>query len=208
MSTLGFLTAVYNEENEIIDLLMSVRPYVDDIVVSDDGSTDSTRQLAIIYADVLVSSNPTHSCEETRIRGLQRSISDWILLLDADERIPEEDLQQIRTAIPTLEADNKTHVYFTQYESIDGIQTRSFEKIKLFKRKLAHLPELIHGDIYVEGDPANMGWMVMHRKTSEKQRMREKEYLQAYKEKVAEGKMTQEWADKVTSWHYYERGQE
>lgn len=203
--TLGFLTAVYNEEREITDLLRSVRPFVDEIVVSDDGSADNTVAYAAKFADVIVLSKATHSCEETRIRGFQRLISDWVLILDADERIPTEHLAAIKPALEELDNLNKSHVYFYQFEVIDGRQTRTFEKVKLARRDSLHLPEIIHADISVDGDPANLGWSVMHRKSSDKQKMRELEYLQAYEQKVAEGKMTREWADKVTQYHYYHR---
>lgn len=205
MATLGFLTAVYNEEREITDLLQSVRPYVDEIIVSDDGSRDNTVAYAAKYADVIVLSAPTHSCEETRIRGLNRVLADWVLILDADERVYPSHLAAIKPSLEYFEGLNKTHVYFHQFETIDGKQTRTFEKIKLARRDSLILPEVIHGDISVRGDPINMGWTVAHRKTSEKQKMREIEYLHAYEEKIAQGKMTREWADKVSQWHYYER---
>ena len=203
--TLAFLIAVYNEEREITDLLQSVRPYVDEIIVSDDGSKDNTVAYAARYADVIVLSAPTHSCEETRIRGFQRILADWVLILDADERIPESHLKAIKSYLPYFEQENKTHAYFNQLEYIDGQYTRGFEKVKLTRRDKTTLPELIHGDIHVDGDPVNVGWQVVHRKTSEKQKMRELEYLDAYEEKIAQGKMTREWADKASSWHYYHR---
>jgi glycosyltransferase involved in cell wall biosynthesis len=203
--TLGFLTAVYNEEREITDLLDSVRPYVDEIVVSDDGSRDNTVAYASKFADVIVLSKATHSCEETRIRGLKRVLADWVLILDADERIPQEHLAAIKSSLDYFDSINKTHVYFYQVEVIDGRQTRSFEKVKLARRDSLHLPEVIHADIGVDGDPINVGWQVIHRKSSEKQKMRELEYLHAYEQKVAEGKMTREWANKVREYHYFHR---
>lgn len=203
--TLGFLTAVYNEEREITDLLQSVRPYVDEVIVSDDGSRDNTVAYASRFADVIVLSAPTHSCEETRIRGFKRVLTDWLLWLDADERIPEHQLAAIRGFLPHFENDNKTHVYFSQFEYIDGQQTRSFEKVKLARRDSLTFPEVIHADISVSGDPINVGWTVTHRKSSEKQKMRELEYLDAYEEKIAQGKMTREWVDKVRQYHYYYR---
>lgn len=203
---LGFLVATYNEEEEIISLLESVRPYVDEVVVSDDGSTDNTVALveASGLADKIVKGPHLASCEETRIRGLEQMDSDWVLILDADERIPEENLKLLtKDLFESLEVEGVTHVYFTQDEYIDGRQTRSFQKVKLAQKDKLVLPEIIHGDISVEGHPANLGFKVIHRKSSNKQVMREQQYIEAYKRKVAEGKMSQEWADKVRQWHYF-----
>lgn len=205
MGTLGFLVATYNEEIEILDLLNSVRPYVDEIVVSDDGSEDST--IALVeesgLADKIVKGEHVASCEETRIRGLAVMESDWILILDADERIPNEYLEQIEKSIEWLEMKGITHVYFNQEEYLDGQHTRTFQKVKLARKDSLYLPEVIHGDISVEGLHAVSPWIVLHRKTTNKQIQRETEYIEAYKQKVAEGKMSQEWADKVKQWHYF-----
>lgn len=202
MSTLAFLTAVYNEENEIIDLLQSVRPYVDTIVVSDDGSTDSTinRALSTGLVDVFVLGPHVASCEETRIKGFARIIEDWVLILDADERISSKDLEFIRNFINTDPPE--THIYFSQKEYINGELMREFVKIKMARRENLFLPVGIHDDISCTGEPVNIGVEVIHRKTWNKQIMRETEYLDAYQKKISEGKMTPERADQVSGWHY------
>ena len=221
MSSLAFLVATYNEEAEILDLLSSVRPYVDTIVVSDDGSTDSTLDLVIgsRLADIVVMGPHVASCEETSLSGLQRVTEDWTLILDADERIDAEGLARIRDWVdldthiitasgvmePSAFSTEYTHLYFSQDEYIDGNLTRSFAKIKLVRTKMLHLPVTIHGDIACDGEPINLGIKVNHRKTSQKQIMREMEYLEAYEQKIKEGKMTRDHADWATGFHYYVR---
>lgn len=205
MTSLAFLTAVYNEEAEISDLITSVRPYVDTIIISDDGSTDKTIQLVLEskLADCVVLGPHLASCEETRIRGFKRVTEDWVLILDADERISPEDLQTIRESLEDLDNRGITHVYFSQEEYIDQQRTRTFAKIKLARREHLHLPVGIHDDISASGESTNLGLRVLHRKSKEKQIMRETEYLSAYRRKIAEGKMTPERAAQVSNWHYY-----
>jgi glycosyltransferase involved in cell wall biosynthesis len=204
MTTLAFLTAVYNEQDEIIDLLESVRPYVDTIVVSDDGSIDATVPLAIQtgLVDVLVMGPHLASCEETRIRGFKRIIEDWVLILDADERIHPTELEMLYDRIQHAEDEDFTHIYFAQDEFIDGRHTHSFAKIKAARRDCLNLPIGIHDDISCAGNPVNIGLRVIHRKTMVKQIQREQEYIQAYKRKIKEGKMTEQRAAEVTGWHY------
>lgn len=208
MATLAFLTAVYNERAEIEDLIDSVRPYVDAVVVSDDGSTDDTPLIALKTGkvDVLVLGPHLASCEEVRIRGFDRVNEDWILILDADERISAEGMQKIREFIDS--DPPQTHVYFSQKEYIGGQFLRDFAKIKLARFESLHLPTGIHDDIWCDGDPINIGVEVVHRKTWEKQVQREREYLDAYERKVAEGKMTPERAAQVSQWHYVVRSKD
>jgi glycosyltransferase involved in cell wall biosynthesis len=204
MTTLAFLTAVYNEQDEIVDLLESVRPYVDTIVVSDDGSIDATIPLALQtgLVDVFVLGPHLASCEEVRIRGIKRITEDWVLILDADERIDSNGLELLRKSIEHDDAEGFSHIYFSQDEYIDGRITHSFAKIKAARRDSIHLPIGIHDDISCEGTPINIGIKVIHRKTMIKQIQREAEYIQAYKRKIAEGKMTPQRAAEVTEWHY------
>lgn len=208
-ASLALLVAVYNEQEEILDLLQSVRPFVDTIIVSDDGSTDTTisRVVKSGLADVIVLGEHLASCEETRIRGFKRVIEDWVLILDADERIDAEGMQKIvefiNTPVDNVGEENEiTHVYFTQKEYIDGALMRDFAKIKLAKPFFLHLPSGIHDDISCSGEPTNIGVEVVHRKSWSKQIMRETEYLAAYQRKIKEGKMTPERAAQVSGWHY------
>lgn len=204
MHTLAFLTAVYNERDEIRDLLQSVRPYVDTVVVSDDGSTDDTVDWAAScgMVDVLVMGPHLASCEETRIRGFKRIIETWVLILDADERISSEGMQKIKDFICSEESNNFTHVYFSQNEIIDGALMRSFAKIKLARTAYVNLPVGIHDDISCPGASTDIGVEVIHRKSWTKQIQRETEYIDAYQRKIAEGKMTPERAAQVSEWHY------
>jgi glycosyltransferase involved in cell wall biosynthesis len=206
MSTLAFLTAVYNEEAEIENLLRSVRPYVDIIIVSDDGSEDQTVAKASDtgYVDIMVTGPHLASCEETRIRGFAFVEADWVLILDADERISADGMKKLR--IFTDRNDPQyTHVYFSQDEFIDNVLTRTFPKIKLARPQYLNLPVGIHDDISCTGESTNIGVRVLHRKTSAKQRQRETEYVQAYERKIIEGKMTRQRAEEVKGWHYYVR---
>ena len=199
-----FLLAAYNEEHEIIDLLGSVFNWVDKLIVVDDGSTDDTATLASMFVNTTVYTiEHTGLCEVARIYGLERVTTDWVLMMDADERISREDLEKIREWVdsdPTY-----THMYFTQDEYIDGVQTRSFQKPKLFRKDSVTLSPIIHSDMIAEGEPVNIGLTVTHRKTSAKQRMRELQYLDTYKRLVEEGAMTQEKADWCRNLHYFER---
>jgi glycosyltransferase involved in cell wall biosynthesis len=209
---LAFISAVYNEREELPDLLTHVEPYVDIIRIVDDGSTDETRTYLKYWTydpwvDYDWKTIPHTGLPETVKREAVNMVPDdvWVIMLDADERFEEGALQKIIEWVHSGPPANITHVYFTKNESLDERQVRSFQKVHLFRKSAVTFSDIIHVDDTYIGDPINIGLTVLHRKTSDKQRKREKEYLDTYARLVAEGKMTQEKADWCRSLHYFER---
>ena len=77
----------YNEERNIEDALRSVS-WADEIVVVDSESTDRTRAIAeSLGARVLINTWPGFS--EQKQFAVEQATNDWILSLDADERLSE-----------------------------------------------------------------------------------------------------------------------
>lgn len=214
---LNFLVATYNESDEIESLLNSVSYYVDTIIVSDDGSTDNTTDLVNGWSlnndfDVTVIYNDhTGLPEVVKAKGVDfiRYLiypNDWVLMLDADERIDEATLKEIEMWLKSPESENITHVWFGLDEYIDGKgPLRSFLKCRLFRANAIRFSNSVHEDDQFDGQGANNNWKVIHRKTSAKQIMREREYLQTYQRLLEEGKVTQEWVDRCKSFHYFVR---
>ncbi|MGB2660819.1 MAG: glycosyltransferase family 2 protein [Candidatus Omnitrophota bacterium] len=77
-----------NEEENIAECLESAA-WVDEIIVVDDESTDSTRDIAKKYADKVFTRKMENEGRH-RNWAYDQARNDWILSLDADERITEE----------------------------------------------------------------------------------------------------------------------
>ena len=77
-----------NEEEMLGEALKSLS-WVDDLIVVDTGSTDKTIQIAKKNSARIVHSDGKHF-SDWRNQGLKNSKNDWILYLDADERITPE----------------------------------------------------------------------------------------------------------------------
>ena len=76
----------HNEEHRIRLCLQDAWPWVDEIVVIDQASTDLTLVEARAGgADVTLVDQPYGYCEASRQLARDRSTGDWILVLDADE---------------------------------------------------------------------------------------------------------------------------
>ncbi len=87
--TISVTLATYNEQDFLEDCLKSVADWVDEIVIVDGHSTDKTVEIAKKYkAKVLLRENNPIFHVQKQIAN-ETAKSDWILQLDADERVPE-----------------------------------------------------------------------------------------------------------------------
>lgn len=109
MASISAVLIVKNEEKKLADCLKSLQ-WVDEVVILDSGSTDSTLDIARdfsvnFFANIKVSVN-----KEWQGFGVQReraaalATSDWIFMIDADERVTEELAQEMKTAVQGQDA--------------------------------------------------------------------------------------------------------
>jgi len=94
MNKLAVITLTLNEERNIGDCLDSVR-WADELIVVDSGSTDRTLEIARTYTDRIVTV-VWEGYGAARNRGIEASRAEWILWLDADERVTPELATEIR----------------------------------------------------------------------------------------------------------------
>lgn len=209
---LSFIAAVYNEEQEASDLFNHVFNLVDDYYICDDGSTDKTLDILKAWAENLPGTFHYKTIEHT---GLPETVKNeakemvpdasWILMLDADERLDQHVFAEIKDFFNSGESENWDFVYFNQFEMIDGIHVRTFQKAKLFRKQAIAFPlHNIHADDQFIGDGTYFAeWIVYHRKTSTKQKQRELEYLHTYDKLLKEGSIDEGRRSWLRSLHHY-----
>src|SRR5207245_6210509 len=94
MSKLSAYVLTFNEEAKIRDSLDSIK-WVDEIVVLDSHSTDRTEQICREYTDKV------YQCDfagfgKLRNQALDLVTHDWVLSIDADERVTDELREEIQ----------------------------------------------------------------------------------------------------------------
>ena len=89
--TLSLAMIVKNEAEHLEQCLSTARPHVDEIVVVDTGSTDGTQEIAQRYADVFDEIEWPDSFSVARNYSMDKASGDYILILDGDEHIPDEE---------------------------------------------------------------------------------------------------------------------
>lgn len=94
-----------NEEYYIADALKSVQGLVDEIVVVDTGSSDRTTEIAKEYGAKVFFAEWQNDFAAARNEALKHATGDWVLILDADERVPDSMKDNLRALlIPTEQA--------------------------------------------------------------------------------------------------------
>lgn len=94
MAKISGLVITYNEEQNIASCISSLRNVCDDIVVVDSCSSDRTVSIAESLG-VTVITQPFLGDGPQRIKGLEFCKHDWVLNLDADERLEDDSVSQI-----------------------------------------------------------------------------------------------------------------
>ncbi len=87
---------VKNEERSLEDCLKSVGGVVNEIVVVDTGSTDRTIEIAESYKAKIFKFNWVNDFSAARNYALEKSSGDWILYLDADERLSPDSIPELK----------------------------------------------------------------------------------------------------------------
>jgi tetratricopeptide (TPR) repeat protein len=94
--TVSLCMIVKNEEQHLARCLYSVKPIVDEMIVVDTGSTDRTREIASIFGARVIDYQWDDDFAAARNTSLSDASGDWILVMDADEVISEQDHEAFR----------------------------------------------------------------------------------------------------------------
>lgn len=86
---LSALIITFNEEDKIERLIKNLN-FVDEVVIVDSYSTDSTIEIASKYPNVKLIQHPFENFSKQRNFALNQIQHDWVLFIDADEIVPKK----------------------------------------------------------------------------------------------------------------------
>lgn len=153
---LSVVLATYNEVANIKDCLLSVKTLADEIIIVDGSSQDKTREIAeVLGAKVFkVANKPIFHINKQL--AVDKASGQWILQLDADERLDKNLIQEIKEIIKTKEP--KFNGYYLPRKN--WFLTRFLTKggqypdyvIRLFLKEKGHFPcQSVHEQIKIDG---------------------------------------------------------
>ncbi|WP_202709049.1 glycosyltransferase [Sporosalibacterium faouarense] len=107
---------VKNEENNLPRCLESIKDIVDEMIIVDTGSTDETVNIAKRYGAKVYSFKWNGNFSDARNFSLDKVSGDWILIMDADDELDQND----KPKVLSLLEDSKADIYFFQTLSYIG----------------------------------------------------------------------------------------
>lgn len=110
MATLAVLILTKNEEQNITDAVTNAKQCADEVIVIDSGSTDATKELAEKAGAKVVYRAWDDDFSAQRNFGLAQTQADWVLYLDADERLNAELVQAV-LAVKAAPAQDKQYAF-------------------------------------------------------------------------------------------------
>lgn len=128
---------VKDKEAVIERCLQTIRPLVDEIVVVDTGSADATKHLAGRYTDQVYDFQWIDDFSAARNFSFSFATKEYILWLDADDTLTEEDIAAFHRLKKTL--DPQIDLVMMKYNApLDegGSQVLAYDRERLLKRRL------------------------------------------------------------------------
>lgn len=121
MNQISVVIIAKNEASNIQDCIYSALQVSNDIIVADSGSEDLTQELAI-KAGARLLQVEWKGYGQTRNEAAKFASNEWILALDADERLTPE----LATSINSLPLTNNNTLYGFKIKSFLGLKKISF----------------------------------------------------------------------------------
>jgi len=97
--TISLCMIVKNEEKFLPRCLESIKGHVDEIIIVDTGSTDSTVEIAKRYNAKIYHHPWENSFSKARNYSLKYATCKWILVLDADEEVERKNAHKLKDVI-------------------------------------------------------------------------------------------------------------
>jgi glycosyltransferase involved in cell wall biosynthesis len=162
-ATLSVILITRNEAANIRDCLASVS-WADELIVVDSGSTDETLALAREFTDRVFSHDwPGFGPQKNRALGY--ATSDWVLSLDADERVTPELRQDIEAAIGEGRCDGYRMPRLSQFcgKFVRHSGWYPDPVLRLFKRTQGRFSDsLVHERVKLPGKVGMLGHPLLH----------------------------------------------
>lgn len=146
-----------NEERFLEGCLEKIVPYGFEIIFTDTGSTDRTKEIALQYTDKVYEFEWIQDFAAAKNFCESKASNDWILSLDCDEYIQNIDLELLEAFLKK----DETLVGTLQIENLvrngDAIGKSNQKINRLYNRKYCHFEGRIHEQVrYKKGGPLHI----------------------------------------------------
>lgn len=166
MNKISVLVQTHNEERHIEDCITSAKFLSNEIVVVDMESTDGTGEIAQRSGANVTSFPFSHYVEPGRAFGIQKVKSEWVFILDADERMTKELAEEIKK---TISSTNNTYFKVPRKNMFGGVKWLKHggwwpdEQMRLIKLSaFESWPKEIHSTPRIAGEMGHLTHAFLH----------------------------------------------
>ncbi|MCH7640859.1 glycosyltransferase family 2 protein [Patescibacteria group bacterium] len=146
MTKISVVINTLNEEKNLPKALASVKSFEDEIVVVDMKSDDKTQEIARSAGAKVYEHERTGYVEPARNFAISKAKGKWILILDADERVPKKLASKLKRIVSKSTADYyripRKNVIFGKW--IKHSRWWPDYNIRFFKKGFVSWSEIIH----------------------------------------------------------------
>lgn len=165
---ISVVISAYNEERLLEDCLVSVQDFADEIIVVDNSSTDRTKEIAKKFTKkVFTQKNDPTSIDLQKNFGFGKATNEWILSLDADERLTPELSKEIIEVLRKNPSEingyriPRKNIIFGKW--IEHSLWWPDYQVRLFrKEKGQYAAEKVHQQLQVQGEVGTMKEAFLH----------------------------------------------
>ena len=162
MVEISLCMIVKNEEDVIGRCLECVKEVVDEIIIVDTGSSDSTIEIASKYTSKIYNFEWVDDFSKARNYSFSKATKDYIMWLDADDIILEKDLLELRELKKTLDTsvdivmmkynvafDEKNNPTLTYYRERLLSRKKNYQWISPIHEVISPYGNVIYSDIAI-----------------------------------------------------------
>ncbi len=168
---LSVVIATYNEEKNITSCLNSVKNIADEIIIVDGQSGDDTVKLAKKFnTKIYIVPNQPDNFHANKQLGLNKATGNWILQIDADERVSKQLAKEIKVIITNPKSKDGYNIprknwFLTKFLTKGGVYPDYV--VRLFRKNKGFFPKdkiidngittsNVHAQIQIKG---NLGYL-------------------------------------------------
>ena len=152
-----------NEEENIVDCLETLS-FCDEVLVLDDNSQDRTAELSIKLGAKVISRKLDNNFSEQRNHAQSVAKNDWVLFIDADERVSRGLAEEIQTKIQDLSVDGyyipREDLLFGKILRHGELQGKKF--LRLGRKGYGKWIGRVHETWNIKGETGNLQNPILH----------------------------------------------
>ena len=131
LKTISLCMIVKNEEEVLDNCLSSISDVVDEIIIVDTGSTDSTKSICKKFTDKIFDFKWCDDFSKARNFAFSKASCEYIMWLDADDIVPSKTINKLLK----LKSDFDADTYMLRYDMgfVNNKPTFSFYRERILK---------------------------------------------------------------------------